>query len=169
MRSAEIQDIIDTFELLGDWDQRYHYLVELGERLAPMPTDDKTEANRVKQCMSLVHTAPHADNSDPRRIQYTGDCDTAIIKGVVALLVGLFSGKTTAEIEALDVDALFSGLHLEEHLSPNRHVGVYAIVGKMKDQASALRAAEDRRGPKNDTTGASTDKSSSASTATPNI
>jgi cysteine desulfuration protein SufE len=138
MSDAEIADIIETFDLLGDWDQRYQYLIELGERLAPMAPEDKTEANRVKECMSTVHTAVHAAGGPDRALIFTGDCDTAIIKGVVAILVGLFSGKTGAEIEDLDVDALFRGLHLEEHLSPNRHVGVYAIVRRMKAQARAF-------------------------------
>ena len=136
--SPEIRDIIDTFDLLGDWDQRYQYLVELGERMAAMPSSDITETNRVRECMSTVHTSAHP--GEDGRLYYTGDCDTSIIKGVVAILVELFSGKTPSEIEAIDVDALFAGLHLEEHLSPNRHVGVYAIVDKMKGQARALAA-----------------------------
>ena len=134
MTSAEIEDIVDTFELLGDWDQRYEYLVELGGRLPPMDPADKTDTNRVMECMSTVHVVARPEN-DAGRLRFEGDCDTAIIKGVVALLVGLFSGKTTAEIDDTDVDALFEGLKLEEHLSPNRHVGVYAIVNKMKRQA----------------------------------
>lgn len=138
MTIAEIRDIVDNFELLGDWDQRYQYLVELGERMPVMPTSEKVEHNRVMECMSLVHVAAHREASALGRLHYTGDCDTAIVKGVVALLVGLFSGKLPQEIEDLDVDALFEGLHLEDHLSPNRHVGVYAIVGKMKGQARAL-------------------------------
>jgi cysteine desulfuration protein SufE len=137
MTSAEIDDIIDTFELLGDWDQRYQYLVELGERLAPMDPADKTDTNRVMECMSTVHVVPKPMDGSAR-LRYAGDCDTAIIKGVVALLVGLFSDKTPAQIEETDVDALFEGLQLEEHLSPNRHVGVYAIVNKMKGQARAM-------------------------------
>jgi cysteine desulfuration protein SufE len=136
--SPEIQEIVEDFELLGDWDARYQYLVEVGERLPPMPASEKSEANRVKECMSLVHLASHPDESVPPRLRFTGDCDTAIIKGVVAILVRLFSGKTPAEIARLDVDALFEGLHLEEHLSPNRHVGVYAIVEKLKGQARAF-------------------------------
>ena len=137
MTSAEIDDIIDTFELLGDWDQRYQYLVELGERLAPMDPADKTDTNRVMECMSTVYVVPKPMDGSAR-LRYAGDCDTAIIKGVVALLVGLFSDKTPAQIEETDVDALFEGLQLEEHLSPNRHVGVYAIVNKMKGQARAM-------------------------------
>jgi cysteine desulfuration protein SufE len=136
----EIDDIIDTFELLGDWDQRYEYLVELGERLPPMDPAEKIDANRVMECMSTVHVLPKRVDGNGL-IRFHGDCDTAIIKGVVALLVQLFSGKSAAEIEATDVDALFEGLKLEEHLSPNRHVGVYAIVNKMKGQVRGLGAA----------------------------
>ena len=130
-----IQDIIDTFDLLGDWEQRYEYLVEIGERLPEMDPADKTDGNRVMECMSTVHVAATTDEGV---VRFTGDCDTAIIKGVVALLVGLFSGKTPADIDETDVDALFQGLKLEEHLSPNRHVGVYAIVNKMKGQVAGL-------------------------------
>ena len=132
--TSEIQEIVETFELLGDWDQRYEYLVELGERLAPMDPSLKIDANRVMECMSTVHVVPERMNGSDQ-LRFHGDCDTAIIKGVVALLVQVFSGKTPAEIEATDVDDLFTGLQLEEHLSPNRHVGVYAIVNKMKGQA----------------------------------
>ncbi|MGB5834834.1 MAG: SufE family protein [Thiohalocapsa sp.] len=140
--SEEIREIIDTFELLGDWDQRYEYLVELGERLKPMSAADKTEANRVVECMSTVHVvARPTDNKPPGQLRFEGDCDTAIIKGVVALLVELLSGKTKAEVDAADVDSLFEGLKLEEHLSPNRHVGVYAIVNKMKLQAAHAAGA----------------------------
>jgi len=139
LASAEIADIIETFDLLGDWDQRYQYLIELGERMPPMPEADKKDENLVRECMSTVHVAAHPHPDQPDRVHFTGDCDTAIIKGVVALLVELFSCKTPSEIEALDVDALFRGLRLAEHLSPNRHVGVYAIVGKMKQQVQAMR------------------------------
>ncbi len=135
--SSEIKEIVEAFDLLGDWDQRYEYLVELGERLPSMDPALKVDANRVMECMSTVHVVPErVDGSD--LLRFHGDCDTAIIKGVVALLVRMFSGKTAAEIAATDVDALFTGLRLEEHLSPNRHVGVYAIVNKMKGQVAQI-------------------------------
>jgi cysteine desulfuration protein SufE len=137
--SDEIDEIIDTFELFGDWDERYQYLVELGERLPPMDPADKVDANRVMECMSTVHVVPKPMDGT-HKLRFHGDCDTAIIKGVVALLVQIFSGKTAGEIDSTDVDALFHGLKLEEHLSPNRHVGVYAIVNKMKGQARSLGA-----------------------------
>jgi cysteine desulfuration protein SufE len=135
MLNDEMTEILENFELLGDWDERYQYLVEIGERLPPMPSEEKTDRNRVVECMSLVHTAAHPSPEQPGHLVFRGDCDTAIIKGVVALLVGLFSEKRPEEIEALDVEELFEALRLQEHLSPNRHVGVYAIVNKMKGQA----------------------------------
>jgi cysteine desulfuration protein SufE len=135
---TEIADYIEAFELLGDWDTRYQYLVELGEKLAPMKPTLKTEDHRVKGCMSTVHVAAEPDPANSGHLKYSGDCDTATIKGVVAILVELLSGKTAEEIQATDVDALFRGLKLEEHLSPNRHFGIYAIVELMKEQAAEL-------------------------------
>lgn len=134
----DIDDILETFDLLGDWDQRYQYLVELGEHLEPMPDSARQPHNKVKECMSQVWVQAQPKRERPGAIDYVGDCDTAIIKGVVALLIKLFSGKSPRAVVETDVDRLFRGLHLEEHLSPNRHVGVYAIVNKMKAQADAF-------------------------------
>lgn len=138
--SERLTEIVDTFELLGDWEQRYRYLIELGEQLPPMPAELKTETNRVKGCMSTVHIAAYSDPQAPGRIRYHGDCDTAIIKGVLALLIELCAGQTVAVIQALDMDEIFERLQLDEHLSPNRHVGIYAIVDLMKSQAARLQA-----------------------------
>lgn len=136
---TELTDIVDTFDLLGDWDQRYQYLIELGERLPPMPAELKTEDHRVKPCMSTVHVVAYRDPKQPERIRFHGDCDTAIIKGVLALLIELCSGRDIDSIEAIDMDEVFDRLQLGEHLSPNRHVGIYAIVDLMKAQARGLR------------------------------
>ncbi len=138
---SDFSEIFDTFELLGDWDARYQYLVELGEGLEPMPAAEKTDANRVKPCMSTVHVAAHRDEENPHLIHYRGDCDTAIIKGVVALLVQMMSGRTAQEIREMHIDRLFAGLNLQENLSPTRHVGIFAIVDQMKEQAARLPRA----------------------------
>lgn len=129
------EEVIENFEFLEDWEARYAYLVELGEALPPMDDALRTEANRVQGCMSQVWVCPVADASDPTRLNYVGECDTAIIKGVLALLIELMSGHTPNEIEALDLDHLFDELKLAEHLSPNRHFGIYSIVELMKAQA----------------------------------
>jgi len=133
-----LEELLDNFELLDDWEARYAYLVELGEALPPLPDALRSEDNRVKGCMSQVWVCAQPDSSRPRKLVYQGDCDTAIIKGVLAVLIGLYSGRTQAEIAALDTDELFERLGLKENLSPNRHVGVYAIVELMQAQARQL-------------------------------
>jgi cysteine desulfuration protein SufE len=135
---ASLDDIVDIFELLGDWDQRYQYLTELGEKLPAIPEELRTEANQVRGCMSQVWVCAYRDEDAPGFVRFHGDCDTSIIKGVLAVLIQLSAGKTVEEIEQLDVDELFTRLNLDEHLSPNRHIGVYAIVELMKQQARSL-------------------------------
>jgi cysteine desulfuration protein SufE len=135
-----LDEIVEIFDLLGDWDQRYAYLVELGEQMPEMPAEEKTDDNKVKGCMSQVWIRAHHDPEAPGRIIYHGDCDTSIIKGVLALLVEIAASRTVEEIDQLDVDEFFERLDLDENLSPNRHVGVYSIVDLMKKQAHQLAA-----------------------------
>jgi cysteine desulfuration protein SufE len=137
---SNLDEIVDIFELLGDWEQRYQYLVELGEQLPVMPDKLKTESNKVKGCMSRVWVSARRSPDDAGLVQFYGDCDTSIVKGVLALLIQLTDGKTASEVEQLDLDAIFARLNLHEHLSPNRHVGVYGIVDLMKKQARELAA-----------------------------
>ena len=140
---TELAKIVDTLELLGDWEARYQYLMELGEKLPPMPQALKTDANRVKPCMSTVHVAALPVPGQADSIRFVGDCDTAIIKGVLAVLISLCNERSSAQIQAIDMDEIFRQLQLDEHLSPNRHVGVYAIFELMKKQAGALAATDD--------------------------
>lgn len=136
------QEVIENFEFLDDWEARYAYLVELGEALPALDDSLRTEANKVQGCISQVWVCPTQDANDPAKLQYVGDCDTAIIKGVLALLIELMSGHTPAEVEAIDIDGLFDELKLAENLSPNRHFGIYAIVELMKAQARKVAEGE---------------------------
>ena len=133
-----LDEVVDNFEFLEDWDARYAYLVELGEALPALDERYRTEGNRVQGCMSKVWIAPVRDVRNPELVNFVGDCDTAIIKGVLALLIELSSGRTPQEIQALDLDHLFDRLQLAEHLSPNRHFGIYSIVELMKEQVRML-------------------------------
>jgi len=137
-----LDEIVDSFELIGDWDQRYQYLTELGEKLPVMPESLKSDKNKVKGCMSQVWVSAYTNEQDAALIQYHGDCDTSIIKGVLAVLIQLVSGKEPEAIEKLDVDEIFTRLQLDENLSPNRHVGVYAIIELMKQQARELQSSQ---------------------------
>ena len=135
-----LDEMVETFELLGDWDQRYQYLVELGQKLPPLPETARVEDNKVKGCMSQVWIQAYRDPEASHLIRYHGDCDTTIIMGVLTILIQLVDRRRVEEIEQLDVDEFFERLELHEHLSPNRHVGVYAIVELMKQQARELDA-----------------------------
>lgn len=152
-----LDDIATDLMLFDDWDQRYAYIIELGEQLPPLPDTLRTEENRVKACMSRVWVHPHRDDSAPSQadgIRFDGDCDTAVIKGVLAILIALVNGRTAAEIERLDVDEIFERLQLADQLSPNRHVGIYAIVALMKQQVADMppgQAAADTLVPQDGT------------------
>jgi cysteine desulfuration protein SufE len=89
--------------------------------------------------MSTVQVVALADSDRAGKVRFVGDCATAVIRGVLALLVDLMLHRTLAEIKGMDGDGLFARLQLEEHLSPNRHVGIYAIVDKMRERAATLR------------------------------
>jgi cysteine desulfuration protein SufE len=134
------EELIEDFAFLEDWTTRYAYLIELGEKLPGLDERHRTEQNRVQGCMSQVWvTAVHQSDG---RVDFVGDCDTAIIKGILAVLIELMSGLTPDEIESLDLESLFDALQLRENLSPSRHFGVYAIVERMKQQAHAIDAVE---------------------------
>jgi cysteine desulfuration protein SufE len=134
---TDIGSIVEAFELLGDWEERYQYLVEMGEQLPSAAPSLRTEGNKVQGCVSEVWVRLVAAATDGR-VHLEGDSNTAIIKGVVALIVTLCRDKTPREVLDIDFDRLFERLELSEHLSPNRHVGVYAIVNKVYAQARAL-------------------------------
>jgi cysteine desulfuration protein SufE len=104
-----------------------------------MPDKYKTEDNRVKGCMSQVWVYAYSDTQDSGKLHYYGESDTSIIKGVLALLIELADSRTAENIINLDVDEFFVRLKLDENLSPNRHVGIYAIVDLMKQQAKKVQ------------------------------
>ena len=134
-----LSELADNFELLGDWDARYEYLVDLGSALGTLPDEDKSDQSKVHGCMSNVWVVGHLVAG---RIQYRAECDTSIIRGVIAILVKVYSGSTPNYALSMDADEVFNTLGLFEHLSPTRHVGVYAIVERMRNVAREYGAVE---------------------------
>ena len=133
-----IGEIIENFELLDDWDDRYRYLIELGRSLPALPDADRNDANKVRGCMSQVWLVPHlakAGNGQ-NRLFFAADSDAHIVKGLIAVLAALFSGKPTSEIGGTDAEAAFKQLGLDQHLSPSRRNGLVAMVEKIKGYAS---------------------------------
>lgn len=129
-----VDELVETFEFLGDWEERYRYLIELGRKLPPMPDAEHTEANKVRGCMSQVWLA-HDLVGSPQRLELRGDSDAHIVKGLIALLFQLVSGKTPEQILATDINGVFERLGLESHISMNRRNGFYAMVERIRQMA----------------------------------
>jgi cysteine desulfuration protein SufE len=136
----DFERVIETFDFLNDWDARYHFITELGEKLPEFPDSDRVEAYLVPECMSTVFIQAVRDPQG--HYTFRGDCDTSTVKGVVAILLAMFHDKTAQQIADFDADAGFERLGLFDHLSPTRHVGVYAMVQRVKRQVAALEAVE---------------------------
>ena len=133
VNSSKFDEIVETFQFISDWEMRYNFLVDLGEELPYLDEKYQIDENRVHGCMSKVWIAAEPDEEDPRILNFLGDCDTATIKGIIAVLIALYSGNTTQAVLDIDADQVFEKLGLYDHLSPHRHVGVYAIVEKIKE------------------------------------
>lgn len=132
-----IDQLVENFDLLGDWEERYRYLIDLGKRLPPMTPEAKTEANKVEGCMSNVWVAGGFDDGDPPRLHLDADSDAFIVKGLVALMREVYAGATPQEVLALDVRDFFERIGLVEHLSPTRRNGLFALVERIRAMALA--------------------------------
>ena len=140
---ASLEHIIDDFEFLDDWEDRYRYVIELGRTLEDMPESDKTDVNKVQGCVSqvwLVYTVDRTDPDDPVLI-FKGDSDAHIVRGLVAIMLAACSGKHASQIIDFDENALFARLGLIEHLTPQRANGLRSMVKRIKSEAAAARSA----------------------------
>lgn len=126
----ELPDLIDNFSLFDDWEGKYQYLIELGGKLPAMEDALKTESTEVKGCVSKVWLFAQKDGEG--RFHLQADSDGAITKGLVYIVLSAYEGKTVAEIQAIDIDDVFSQIGLAENLSPNRRNGFFAMVEKIK-------------------------------------
>jgi len=137
-----INDIRDNFSLLDDWDDRYRYVIELGRTLEPMPDAEHTTENKVQGCTSQVWLSRKNDRAADGEpvLRYLGDSDAHIVRGLVAILLTLYSGKTAKDILSTDALAIFDEFGFREHLTPQRSNGLRAMVERIK--SDARRAVE---------------------------
>jgi cysteine desulfuration protein SufE len=136
-----IDEIISNFELLDDWEERYRYLIELGRLMEPLPDEAHSDANKVQGCASQVWLQTHMDSSNGKPVLHLlGDSDAHIVRGLVALLLSLYNGKTAAEALSTDALALFKELGLSEHLTPQRSNGVRSMVERIRRDAQMALA-----------------------------
>jgi cysteine desulfuration protein SufE len=137
-----IDAISENFSVLDEWDDRYRYIIELGRTLKPLPEADHTEANKVRGCASQVWltTAVHRDGAGGPVLTFCGDSDAHIVRGLIAILFALYSGKSASEILAIDPSELFERLGLREHLTPQRSNGLKSMVARIRREAEAALA-----------------------------
>jgi cysteine desulfuration protein SufE len=132
-----IETIRDDFSFLDEWEDRYRYVIELGEALPPFPESERTAANKVPGCVSQVWlTADVGDGADPT-VTFQGDSDAHIVRGLVAIMLALFSGRKASEILAIDAEETLRALGLDEHLTPQRANGLRSMIKRIKSNAEA--------------------------------
>ena len=132
-----LDDIIENFSLLDEWDDRYRYVIELGRMLEPLSAEEHSAENKVQGCVSQVWLSKQIDrdaNGEPRLI-YLGDSDAHIVRGLVAIVLTLFSGHTPKEILSTDALALFDEFGFRDHLTPQRSNGLRSMVERIKTDA----------------------------------
>ncbi len=139
---VRLDGIVSDFELLEDWEDRYRYVIELGRALPPFPQAARTDANKVRGCASQVWLATaisgavRAAGAQPR-LTFQGDSDAHIVRGLIAILLAVYSGKTASEILAIDANAILRTLGLADHLSAQRSNGLTSMVERIRADARA--------------------------------
>jgi len=134
---ATIEAIRDDFAFLDEWEDRYRYVIDLGAALPPFPDQSRTDAYKVPGCVSQVWlTTEVGDGPDPL-VEFHGDSDAHIVRGLVAIMLALFSGRRASEIVTTDAEALLRELGLDEHLTPQRANGLRSMVKRIKRDAEA--------------------------------
>lgn len=131
----EIGELIDNFELLDDWEDKYRYIIDLGSKLEPLAENFYQDEWKVRGCQSQVWLVPEKKGET---LIFRGDSDAAIVKGIMFIVLTVFSGKTPDEIKKIDIKDIFERLGLHEHLSPSRRNGLTAMTEKILHYADAF-------------------------------
>ena len=134
----DVDELIERFELFDDWEERYAYIIQMGRKLPDFPEEHRTEANKVRGCVSQVWMISATEEG---QVSIQGDSDAFIVKGLVAILLALYSRKTPAEIAAIDIESVFDQLGLAEHLTPNRRNGFFSMVQRIRSYGLAASAS----------------------------
>ncbi len=131
-----LETIQSDFELLDDWEDRYRYIIDLGRELQPLSPEEKTESNKVQGCVSQVWLVTSYDKSDDPVVKYRGESDAHIVRGLVALVLAIYSNKHASEILKIDAMSILRSLGLDQHLSPQRSNGLKAMIERIRQEAA---------------------------------
>ena len=135
-----IEEVLEDFEYLDDWEERYQEIIDLGRKLPPLDDTYKTEAYKVKGCVSQVWLVPRVEDTLPPTISFDADSDAHIVRGLVVILLMVYSGKTPRQILDADIEDIFQRLDLASHLSPSRSNGFRSMVKKIRSIATSAQA-----------------------------
>ena len=135
----EANDLIESFEMFDEWEDRYRFLIDLGKELPPFPDEERTDENKVHGCQSNVWmiASPH-EAGGQTTIDFLADSDAHIVRGLIAILTRLYSGRTANEIMNFDVEGFFRNLGLDQHLSMGRRNGLSGMVARIRTLATQL-------------------------------
>ncbi|GBD49107.1 cysteine desulfuration protein SufE [Methylopila sp. Yamaguchi] len=135
--AQNIDEIIEGFEFIDDWEERIRYLIELGRELAPLAEADRTPETKVQGCASQVWLATDVGEGENPILTFRGDSDAHLVRGLVAVMIALYSGKRAREILATDAGEVMERIKLREHLTPQRSNGLRSMVERIKREAAA--------------------------------
>ncbi|GAB1581378.1 SufE family protein [Phyllobacterium phragmitis] len=132
-----IDDIVADFDILDEWEDRYRYVIDLGRDLTPYPDDARDAAHKVQGCVSQVWLKTEIGEGPDPEITFLGDSDAHIVRGLVAIVLALYSGRRASEILAIDPESILKTLGLDEHLTPQRSNGLRAMIRRIRTEAQA--------------------------------
>lgn len=135
-----IQDLNDEFSLLPDWEERIAHVIDLGRQLEPLRDAERSETNRVRGCASQVWLVSERRPDAPEKLYFRGDSDAHLVRGEIAMLMRVFSGRTPEEILSVDPRAMFDRLGLKDALTQQRSNGLFSMIGRIQNQARAAQA-----------------------------
>lgn len=131
------EELIDEFSMFDDWNEKYQYIIELGDQVGDFPDAQRTEENLVQGCQSNVWLISQLKPGDPPTVHFQADSDSQIVRGLIAILLMLMSGRTPDEIRQMDVEGVFDRLELRRHLSRSRSNGLHSMIKRMRAHAEA--------------------------------
>jgi cysteine desulfuration protein SufE len=133
---ATVDEMIETFDLLGDWEQRFRHLIDLGRHLEPLSVQERDDAHKVRGCASQVWLVAEPDGYE--LLRFRGDSDAHLVRGLIAVLLQLYSGRRPADITAFDARAAFERLGLPGALTRQRSNGLFSMVERIRAEASRV-------------------------------
>ena len=142
MPNDAFEEIVESFELFDDWEDRYRYVIDLGKELPALDDARRSDATKVEGCASQVWLVPDLRQEDGAdRLYFVGDSDAMIVRGLIAVLIAMVSGQPIGEIRKLDIRAQLARLQLDQALSAQRSNGLRAMVTRIEDIAGAAGTA----------------------------